>query len=40
MHILFQVELEMTLPPNFEEVCLRQINYFEKRIKEYADSIL
>jgi NADH-quinone oxidoreductase subunit D len=24
------------LPPNFEEVCLRQINYFEKRIKEYA----
>jgi len=24
------------LPPNFEEVCLRQVNYFEKRIKEYA----
>ena len=25
------------VPPNFEEVCLRQVNYFEKRIKEYAD---
>jgi len=25
------------LPPNFEDVCLRQISYFEKRIKEYAD---
>ncbi len=24
------------LPANFEEVCLRQVNYFEKRIKEYA----
>ena len=24
------------LPPNFEDVCLRQVNYFEKRIKEYA----
>ena len=24
------------LPPNFEEVCLRQVAYFEKRIKEYA----
>ena len=24
------------LPPNFEEVCLRQVNYFEKRIREYA----
>ena len=24
------------LPPNFEEVCLRQVNYFEKRIKEYS----
>ena len=36
MHILFQVELEMIFPPNFEDVCLRQVNYFEKRIKEYA----
>ena len=25
------------VPPNFEDVCLRQVNYFEKRIKEYAD---
>lgn len=25
------------LPPNFEEVCLRQVDYFEKRIREYAD---
>jgi len=25
------------LPANFEDVCLRQVNYFEKRIKEYAD---
>ena len=24
------------LPANFEDVCLRQVNYFEKRIKEYA----
>jgi len=24
------------LPSNFEDVCLRQVNYFEKRIKEYA----
>jgi len=24
-------------PPNFEDVCLRQVNYFEKRLKEYAD---
>jgi len=26
------------MPSNFEDVCLRQINYFEKRIKQY-DSI-
>lgn len=26
------------IPANFEDVCLRQINYFEKRIKQY-DSI-
>ena len=25
------------IPANFEDVCLRQVNYFEKRIKEYAD---
>jgi NADH-quinone oxidoreductase subunit D len=25
------------LPANFEDVCLRQVDYFEKRIKEYAD---
>ena len=25
------------VPANFEDVCLRQVNYFEKRIKEYAD---
>ena len=25
------------LPANFEDVCLRQINYFEKRIREYGD---
>ncbi len=25
------------LPANFEDVCLRQVNYFEKRIKEYGD---
>ena len=25
------------LPANFEERCLRQVNYFEKRIKEYQD---
>ncbi len=25
------------LPANFEDVCLRQVKYFEKRIKEYAD---
>ena len=25
------------VPPNFEDVCLRYVNYFEKRIKEYAD---
>jgi NADH-quinone oxidoreductase subunit D len=25
------------LPANFEERCLRQVNYFEKRIKEYED---
>jgi len=25
------------LPANFEDVCLRQINYFEKRLKTYAD---
>ena len=25
------------LPANFEDVCLRQVNYFENRIKEYAD---
>ena len=25
------------VPSNFEDVCLRQVNYFEKRIKEYAD---
>ncbi len=25
------------LPANFEDVCLRQISYFEKRIREYAD---
>ena len=25
------------VPPNFEDVCLRQVDYFEKRIKEYAD---
>ena len=25
------------VPPNFEDVCVRQVNYFEKRIKEYAD---
>ena len=25
------------VPPNFEDVCLRQVNYFEKRLKEYAD---
>ena len=24
------------LPPGFEEACLRQVDYFEKRIKEYA----
>jgi NADH-quinone oxidoreductase subunit D len=24
------------LPANFEDVCLRQVNYFEKRIKEYS----
>jgi len=24
------------VPANFEDVCLRQVNYFEKRIKEYA----
>ena len=25
------------LPANFEERCLRQVNYFEKRIKQYED---
>jgi len=25
------------VPANFEDVCLRQVDYFEKRIKEYAD---
>jgi NADH-quinone oxidoreductase subunit D len=25
------------LPANFEERCLRQVNYFEKRLKEYED---
>jgi len=25
------------IPANFEDVCLRQVNYFEKRMKEYAD---
>ena len=25
------------VPANFEDVCLRQVNYFEKRIKEYSD---
>jgi len=25
------------VPANFEDLCLRQVNYFEKRIKEYAD---
>lgn len=25
------------LPANFEDVCLRQITYFEKRIREYGD---
>ncbi len=25
------------LPANFEDVCLRQVDYFEKRIKEYGD---
>ncbi len=25
------------VPPNFEEVCLRQVNYFEKRLRAYAD---
>ena len=25
------------VPANFEDVCLRQVNYFEKRLKEYAD---
>jgi len=25
------------LPANFEERCLKQVNYFEKRIKEYED---
>jgi len=25
------------LPANFEDVCLRQINYLEKRLKAYAD---
>ncbi len=25
------------LPANFEDVCIRQVNYFEKRIREYAD---
>ncbi len=25
------------LPSNFEERCLRQVNYFEKRLKEYED---
>ena len=24
------------LPPGFEDACLRQVDYFEKRIKEYA----
>ncbi|MBI3842238.1 MAG: NADH-quinone oxidoreductase subunit D [Thaumarchaeota archaeon] len=25
------------IPANFEERCLRQVNYFEKRLKEYED---
>jgi NADH-quinone oxidoreductase subunit D len=25
------------LPANFEDVCLRQVNYFEKRLREYGD---
>ena len=25
------------IPSNFEEKCLRQVNYFEKRLKEYED---
>ena len=25
------------MPANFEDACLRQVDYFEKRIKEYAD---
>jgi NADH-quinone oxidoreductase subunit D len=25
------------VPANFEDVCIRQVNYLEKRLKEYAD---